>query len=687
MVTKILNGQKVETNTENTQTHVMSDKLHTLSNITFGDESNLEVNEIGGKAYNLIKLKQEGFNVPKFFVIKTNVFKEFISTNNTSAFVSNSNTAINKSTVKMRLPNRLNDEILYAYKSTFGSEKVAVRSSATIEDMEKESMAGRFRTVLFVDGTTLLDAVNEVYSSLGSTYVSEHEKPLMAIVIQRQINSQTAGVAFVDREKTIISAVIGQGEQLVSGRENGDVYIYKENDYKAIIKAQNYAILNSGLTKGLPPIIRTRQKLPGFKIKEISEISKKIIDVFKGPQDIEWCIANNELFVLQSRPITKKLEVEKNLGVGGLIPVTSGIARGVPCFDVANIPEHDVILIVPYIEIQDMENVIANKNVKGIITEFGGMLSHESIIAREKGIPYLAGFRSQKRAIESSKEIILDTTKPSLLVDGREIVAKDVESYNWLNRDLDGLETIQLDDEYISGIVIRRVGTFVIAYGEIKDDKQLEKLRKKLYKNGNNINNDILIDTQDRRLPFLHKAVINSINMDESISQYVVPLVEAVQTFDVKKFRIYYKKAVDLLKIRFVELSMLYSEHKKIENKQSLESLLKSLAKINGLYKGVRIMPEYFEYVLGSFISEREGHIVTDIEMYKLVEKYKNEFPQLVRMNEVLEDTIENIDSAIPLVGKTNSLDAIFEAGVLDAQKLLSEERMFALLLGISNEV
>ena len=187
--------------------------------------------------------------------------------------------------MQMHFSEQLGRNIIAEYESKFGNQKVAVRSSATIEDAEKDSKAGKFETVLSIDKNDLLDAIKKVYASLFSDTIVGNERPLMAVVVQKQLLPQKAGVAFVDNNTVLINAILGQGSMLVSGIESGDIYVVDKEGMHGQIKLQEKASSNGVDTVDVPLAVRTKQKLLEYEINEIVEMSRKIMLAFKSPQD------------------------------------------------------------------------------------------------------------------------------------------------------------------------------------------------------------------------------------------------------------------------------------------------------------------------------------------------------------------------------------------------------------------
>jgi rifampicin phosphotransferase len=214
---------------------------------------------IGNKAMTLIELKNFGFNVPDFFVISSDVY-DIIS---------------------------VQENIFKAYEN-LGSGFVAVRSSAVGEDGLKKSFAGQYKSVLNVSKGNLINAIKECLESLSATHALSYARgkatDKMAVIVQTMIFPEISGVAFSadpvrnDRSKIIIEYTNGQCEALVSGAISPNHNVFsKDGDYGENIPEN---------------------------IKNVAQITKEIENKLGYFVDVEWAIYNNELFILQARPIT-----------------------------------------------------------------------------------------------------------------------------------------------------------------------------------------------------------------------------------------------------------------------------------------------------------------------------------------------------------------------------------------------
>lgn len=199
------------------------------------------------------------------------------------------------------IPLEIENAIKVSYEKLGG--KVAVRSSATSEDLEEASFAGQQDTFLNIEGSEeVLGAVKKCWASLFNAraiYYREknkfkHSDAFLSVVIQKMVNADKAGVMFTmnpinkSHEEMIIEACFGLGEKLVSGEITPDTFILNKKEESVKEQFLNFET----------------QTLSKKELKELIAIGKKIEQHYKKPMDIEWAIEDGKVFVLQARPIT-----------------------------------------------------------------------------------------------------------------------------------------------------------------------------------------------------------------------------------------------------------------------------------------------------------------------------------------------------------------------------------------------
>jgi phosphoenolpyruvate synthase/pyruvate phosphate dikinase len=291
----------------------------------------------GGKGANLTRLAQAGFPVPPGFIVATTAYNAFVATNELAAWILDAvdsappddsqaletlSAAIHARFAEAHVPPDIASAIDDAY-AALGSPPVAVRSSATAEDLPGVSFAGQQDTYLNVVGEkALLKAVIDCWSSLWTARAISyrarsgfsHADVSLAIVVQEMVDSQTSGVLFTAnpltgrRTETVIEATLGLGEALVSGQVDPDHYLVDETgrvrEKTLGIKALAIHAREGGGTVAVEEDAAKHQALPDEAILELSQLGQRVADFFGAPQDIEWARVNGHCYLLQSRPIT-----------------------------------------------------------------------------------------------------------------------------------------------------------------------------------------------------------------------------------------------------------------------------------------------------------------------------------------------------------------------------------------------
>jgi pyruvate,water dikinase len=269
---------------------------HTDYILSLADIPQRDVERAGAKAARLGELARAGFPVPDGFVLTTGAFDRFLAANTLGPDITP------EAVIAATLPADV-AEALLAATGTLGNVPLAVRSSGSAEDLPGASFAGQYETVLDVrGGEALVAAVRRVFASAFSSRVSvyhavqgQQAKARMAVLVQHQVAASAAGVAFTanpvtgNRAETVISAVRGSGERLVSGQATPDEWIVC--DQEAMCRAAPEGAIDSGWAL------------------TVAALARRVEAHFDGtPQDIEWALVGGELILLQARPITALLE-------------------------------------------------------------------------------------------------------------------------------------------------------------------------------------------------------------------------------------------------------------------------------------------------------------------------------------------------------------------------------------------
>ena len=292
----------------------------------------------GGKGANLGEMTSAKINVPRGFVITADDYRDFLKENSIDIFIENEikksgndekallNAAddFRKKIKSGKFPKLLENEIREKYFNLGDNVRVAVRSSATAEDLPDASFAGQQETYLNVRGLDdVLEQVRSCYASLwGKKAVSyrlhqgyDQASVSIAVVIQEMVESEKAGVLFTvnpvskKENEMQINASYGLGESVVSGRVTADSYIVDKNGeiIEVAIGSKETQIIYGEKNTVEVKVDDNDRKKRALNDREISELINsglKIEKHYKMPMDIEWAIKDDEVYILQARAIT-----------------------------------------------------------------------------------------------------------------------------------------------------------------------------------------------------------------------------------------------------------------------------------------------------------------------------------------------------------------------------------------------
>lgn len=295
---------------------------------------------VGGKGANLGELwKVTGITVPEYFCITTNAYKKTMESNErlNGLLHDLSNLKIEdrgkivevSKEIRMiiehqSIPQDIVDEITIFLSQFDEKTSFAVRSSATAEDLPTASFAGQQDTYLNIIGTeAIIKHIRKCWASLFTeravTYriqnCFDHQNVFLSVVVQKMIFPQVSGILFTadpvtfNRKVLSIDASYGLGEALVSGIVNGDIYKVREGEIiHKKVSTKKLAIYTSkdGGTKEQTVELQCQDKqvLTDAQILQLEQLGRKIEEHFGCPQDIEWCLADETFYIVQSRPIT-----------------------------------------------------------------------------------------------------------------------------------------------------------------------------------------------------------------------------------------------------------------------------------------------------------------------------------------------------------------------------------------------
>ena len=426
------------------------------------DVNELRVDDVpfvGGKGANLGELTSAGFPVPGAFVLTTVAYdyfvkesgitnkieKELDSIDRTSdQSLTDASVRIRKLFETLEIPDDLKKEIVADYKMLVPKNTVgfvAVRSSATAEDLPDASFAGQQETFLNVIGEEdLFDKIRKCWSSLFTARaIAYREKQgyahmdvKLAVVVQKMVNSEFSGIMFTidphsGAKNIIIEAGYGLGEAIVGGEVTPDTYVIDKSKMsitKKRISTQKWKYVKGKdggcLKEDISSADEKKQKIDDARILEIAEIGRQVEIHYQKPMDMEWCIEDGKAYLVQARPITAvgnsnangapAEASSENMILTGL-GASPGFATGtVRIFDenmsLDIIKDGDVL--VTKMTMPDM--VPAMSRSVAIVTDEGGMTCHAAIISRELGTPCIVGTGCATETLKEGDVITVDGT-------------------------------------------------------------------------------------------------------------------------------------------------------------------------------------------------------------------------------------------------------------------------------------
>jgi pyruvate,water dikinase len=430
---------------------------------------------VGGKCANLGEMINAGIPVPPGFAISAYAYKLFLE----ETGIANKVYSIIKETIKdpndpkqyeeasakirqliesTPIPSSIEKAIREYYKmlnDRVGAVEafVAVRSSATAEDLPDASFAGQQETFLNVKGgDELVYYVRKCWSSLFTPraifYRTQkgfpHEKVLISVAIQKMVNSKAAGVMFTlhpatgDRSKIVIEGAWGLGEAVVSGAVTPDRFIVDKATLKILSKEVAEKTVEyirdpktgKTLHAEVPPERRRIPCLTDEEIIELAKLAKRIEEHYGKPQDIEFAIDRDlpfpeNVFIVQSRPETvwslkaeEKPAVEAPAPVEKLIPVVKGLPASPGIYagrvkvaldhqEAAKVMEKGDILVT---RMTNPDWVPYMRMAGAIVTDDGGMTCHAAIVSRELGIPCIVGSKEATKLLKTGSYYTVDAT-------------------------------------------------------------------------------------------------------------------------------------------------------------------------------------------------------------------------------------------------------------------------------------
>ncbi|EHR50962.1 phosphoenolpyruvate synthase [Saccharomonospora marina XMU15] len=415
----------------------------------------------GGKGANLGELASASLPVPPGFVVTAQAYRDSMDTGGVRAElrevvakvgddVEAASQRLQALVRKAGVASPVAAAVREAYQRLGGEDgevAVAVRSSATSEDSPGASFAGMNRSFTNVTGPdALVSAVLSCWESLfgarSLAYRQEQgitDEPIIAVVVQRMVATDRSGVIFTvdpstrDRDTLVVEAVLGQGEVLVSGAVEPDTYLLSKPDATLLstrLGHQNYEIVRTpGGEKRVelpdgeqPAVLRPEEAM------ELARLGIRVEEHYGTPQDIEWAASGDDIWLVQTRPITTLGPTRTRArtatgddgdggdgGDGGDEVLLTGLAAapgvGSGAVRVLSAPSEGRKLRDGEILVAEMTNpdwVPTVRRAGALVTDQGGMTCHAAIVARELGVPCVVGTHSATRDLTDGQLVTVD---------------------------------------------------------------------------------------------------------------------------------------------------------------------------------------------------------------------------------------------------------------------------------------
>jgi len=424
----------------------------------------------GGKGANLAEIFNLGVQVPPGFVITAQAYDYFIEQAKIKDKIENliqkidfenpadidiATEKIRELILKSNFPKEMEEEIVEEYENLdttgFDFKKgsslemfshspeptfVAVRSSATTEDLAGASFAGQQESFLNVKGNhELIKNIKKCFASLFTSRATYYRNkkgfqdahPSLAVVIQKMVDSEKSGVVFskdpsYKNENIIIEAVWGLGEGIVSGMITPDTYIVSRSLELIDKKISEKKIAITRDSAGGKSVVKLREEksshqvLQTHEIKKLADVAMKLEEHYGKPQDIEFAIEGGEVYIVQTRPITtmenrvdlssQNINAELILsGLGASPGIASGKVKIVKNLaDLNKIKKGDILVT----EMTNPDMVVTMQRASAIVTDEGGLTSHAAIVSREMGVPAVVGTKEATTKLKEEEIITVD---------------------------------------------------------------------------------------------------------------------------------------------------------------------------------------------------------------------------------------------------------------------------------------
>jgi pyruvate,water dikinase len=426
--------------------------------VWFEDVGKGDLALVGGKGANLGEMVNAGIPVPPGFIVTVEGYFHFLEKAdlrgeierllspldpNDSQLLQKVSAKIKEAILTAEMPQEIAQGIEDAYAKLGGF--VAVRSSATAEDLAEASFAGQQRTFLNVEGEDeVVRAVQGCWASLfesraifyRSNQGLDHLSVGIAVPVQKMVQSEASGVLFTlepvsYEDNVVIEAVYGLGEAVVSGEVTPDMYTVDKRDFtildKVIVKQEKKLVRNPEKVGSIevrdiwvpvPESEQEKQKLSDADILHLAKLGVQIEEHYKFPQDIEWAKEPGALYIVQTRPVTAIKRAEEVARAEELLeaqllltgsPASPGVGAGpvrivLDPSQINEVKQGDVLVA----KMTAPDYVPAMKRAAAIVTDLGGRTCHAAIVSRELGVPCIVGAGKATDILNNGQEITVD---------------------------------------------------------------------------------------------------------------------------------------------------------------------------------------------------------------------------------------------------------------------------------------
>ncbi len=429
----------------------------------FKDIDKGDVSMVGGKGANLGEMTQAKFPVPNGFAVTVASYNIFLEENklrdeingivkiidvNNPDKLEKAAKAIQRKVLDSKIPDNVGRETIKAYKKLSGflnHAEVAVRSSATAEDLPGMSFAGQQATFLNIRGeANLLNSVRECWASLFTPraifYRAQNKIPTekvgISVIVQKMVHSTVSGVMFTvdpvnnNKDRIIVDAVWGLGEMIVQGSVVPDHYVVQKGTFSILSKEISDQAIQltkiNGITKEIEVPVKQRgnRKINDEEVIQLAKIGGRLQEHYYFPQDVEWAKdKDGGIFIVQTRPITTLGESKnKKISDAGIKNAQTPILTGISASpgigtgpvkilkspkEIGKIKQGDILVAT----MTSPDYVPAMKKAAGIITDAGGATSHAAIVSRELGVPCVVGTKNATKKLKDDFVVSVDGSK------------------------------------------------------------------------------------------------------------------------------------------------------------------------------------------------------------------------------------------------------------------------------------